>query len=96
MNKERLFLLALTRYGVNAQIDMVFEEMSELQKELCKYKRGKPNTTAIAEEIADVEIMLEQMKQFFNIETEVEDCKAFKLMRLEERLTVENKYGNGS
>lgn len=47
MNKEHLYLLALTRYGLNAQIDMAFEEMSELQKELCKYKRGKPNTTAI-------------------------------------------------
>lgn len=31
--------------------------------------------------------MLEQMKQFFRIETEVEACKAFKLMRLNERLT---------
>ena len=87
MNKEHLYILALTRYGLNAQIDMVFEEMSELQKELCKYKRGRPNTTAIAEEIADVEIMLSQMKQFFGIETEVQACRNFKLMRLEERLT---------
>ena len=32
---------ALDTYGSSIQIAMVFEEMSELQKELCKYLRGK-------------------------------------------------------
>ena len=30
--------------------------MSELQKELCKYMRGKYSPASIAEEISDVEI----------------------------------------
>lgn len=56
---------ALDTYGSWAQVMMVFEEMSELQKELCKYLRGRGSFEHIAEEIADVEIMLEQMKLLF-------------------------------
>ena len=48
----------LDTYGSAQQIAMVFEEMSELQKELCKYLRGRGSFEHIAEEIADVEIML--------------------------------------
>ena len=32
---------ALNKWGAEAQTLMVFEEMSELQKELCKHARGK-------------------------------------------------------
>lgn len=65
---------------------MVFEEMSELQKELCKALRGSINQDNIAEEIADVEIMLEQMKLLFEVESQVDKFKEYKLERLEERL----------
>lgn len=56
---------ALDTYGSALQIVVMMEEMSELQKELCKYLRGKYSPSSIAEEIADVEIMLEQMKMWF-------------------------------
>lgn len=56
---------ALDTYGSTLQIVMTFEEMSELQKELCKYLRGRGSFEYIVEEIADVEIMLEQMKLLF-------------------------------
>lgn len=64
-----VFKAAIEEFGEAAQVTMVFEEMSELQKELCKWLRG--NTDAeeryrIAEEIADVEIMLAQMKLLFD------------------------------
>lgn len=85
--KELIYLAALNRYGLSAQIDMVFEEFSELQKELCKYKRGKSNRADIAEEIADCQIMLEQMIQFFGLGKNVEEIKASKIMRLKERLS---------
>ena len=67
--EEKLDILeeALRTYGAEAQTIMVMEEMAELQKALCKL----PRTTSakergiivlqIAEEIADVQIMLEQM-----------------------------------
>lgn len=62
------------------------EEMSELQKELCKYLRGKYSPANIAEEIADVEIMLEQMKMLFCCADDVHDVRRRKVERLKERL----------
>lgn len=77
---------ALDTYGSMSQIVMVFEEMSELQKELCKYLRGKYALANIAEEIADVEIMLEQMKMLFCCADDVRDARRRKVERLKERL----------
>lgn len=62
MDEGKVYRAALTLWGADAQTLMAFEEMAELQKELCKHARGKDNRNAIAEEIADVEIMLGQMK----------------------------------
>lgn len=86
MDKEELYLIVLSRYGLSNQINMVFEEFSELQKELCKFLRGKRDMVHIAEEIADVEIMLDQMKYFFKNENLVEEFKKKKMSRLEKRL----------
>jgi hypothetical protein len=85
-NAESIYKRAIEKFGVGAQIGMVFEEMSELQKELCKYMRGKKNIQEIAEEMADVEIMLGQMKELFDINQLVEEEKERKLERLEKLL----------
>ena len=64
-----VFKAAIEEFGEVAQVTMVFEEMSELQKELCKWLRGNTDVAEryrIAEEIADVEIMLAQMKLLFD------------------------------
>ena len=83
---ESVYKRALEKFGVGAQIGMVFEEMSELQKELCKYMRGKKNIQEIAEEVADVEIMLGQMRELFDINQLVEEEKGRKIKRLEKLL----------
>lgn len=61
MRETDIYRAALEKWGADAQTLMVFEEMAELEKELCKNARGKDNRGSIAEEIADVQIMLEQM-----------------------------------
>lgn len=86
INETEVLQRALDTYGSALQIAMVFEEMSELQKELCKYLRGKYSPANIAEEIADVEIMLEQMKMLFCCADEVRDVRRRKVERLKERL----------
>ena len=86
INKIEVYKKALETWGQETQITMVFEEMSELQKELCKALRGEKVAGNIAEEIADVEIMLEQMKLLFEIESLVRANKMYKLERLDERL----------
>ena len=85
---------ALAMWGAEAQTRMVFEEMAELQKELCKHARGGSKRIYIAEEIADVEIMLEQMKILHNCGELVEDFKAYKLNRLASRIAAEKEEAN--
>lgn len=80
---------ALETFGKELQVTMAIEEMSELTKELCKNSRGQENTTHIAEEIADVEIMLCQMKMLFGCARQVETYRQFKLERLAERIKEE-------
>lgn len=83
-----LYRTALDHWGREAQIRMVFEEMSELQKELCKRLRGKNNLEAIAEELADVRIMLEQMEQLFDCESLCDVYRGQKLLRLAKELAL--------
>lgn len=86
MTELEIYQKALHKWGGDNQTLMMFEEMSELQKELCKHARGENNTDHIAEEIADVEIMLEQMKILHGCAKKVDGWKAYKLDRLEERI----------
>ena len=86
MNREEIYKELIQRYG-EAQIVVAVEEVSELQKELCKYLRKKGNKHNLAEEMADVEIMLEQMKMYFHIENEsIEQIKEQKIERTKNRL----------
>ena len=79
---------AIKEYGPTAQLWVVLEEMSELAKEICKNKRGKDNRNEIAEEIADVEIMLAQLEMIFGIQSEVGKHYEAKIDRLNQRLRM--------
>lgn len=78
-------------YGEPSQINMAMEEMSELTKELSKRVRGEDNIYAISEEMADVEIMLEQLKHIFGNRSQVDIIRASKLDRLEHRIRSASK-----
>jgi NTP pyrophosphatase (non-canonical NTP hydrolase) len=90
MKKEQIeiFKRALAKWGKDSQIYMVFEEMAELQKELCKnINRGAQNRKEVVEELADVLIMLEQVKIIFDIkEDEIENIIDYKTERLKKLL----------
>lgn len=78
---------AIDTYGKDKQLDMVIEEMSELTKEICKHKRGRQNLENIAEEIADVEIMLQQLRLITGVqENSIQDYRVIKIKRLKNRL----------
>lgn len=85
-NHNRVLEEALSIYGLEAQLKMAIEEMSELTKEICKHFGGRDNKKELAEEIADVEIMMEQLKIAFNCYYTVEDIKGAKIIRLKDRL----------
>lgn len=77
---------ARNRYGELNQMIVAMEEMSEVQKELCKVMRGDGNMDHLAEEIADATIMLEQMRLFFDLNDMV--CRKMdeKIRRLDDKL----------
>lgn len=77
---------AVTVYGKTSQLIICMEEMAELTKELSKNLRGQDNLPHIAEEVADVEIMLEQVKVMFGLRETVEDYREAKLLRLSDRI----------
>lgn len=77
---------AVDAWGKQSQLVICMEETAELTKELSKNLRGQDNDLGIAEEIADVEIMLEQLKLIFDIRPDVENMKNEKLIRLDRRI----------
>lgn len=93
--EEKTLHKAIEVYGRMPQIDMMIEEMSELTKALCKYKRAYFDVAETAmptdiydnvcEEVADVKIMIRQMEMLFgesNVEAEMRE----KIERLQRRL----------
>lgn len=86
--RVRVYTNALIHYGSDAQIIVALEEMSEVQKELCKILRGKGDLEHLAEEIADATIMLEQMRYFLGLNEKVCAYMDEKIRRLDNMLEV--------
>ena len=83
-----LYERAISTYGKEAQVTKAVEELSELSAELARYALcgGKPDEHLLAhirEELADVEIMCNQMELIFG---DVSPWAMCKLERLERRL----------
>lgn len=68
--------------GYVLQKIVAIEELSELQKEITKDLRGNANDEHIAEEMADVEIMLEQLKIMYDNNDNVKRYKELKISRI--------------
>ena len=88
---EDILKQTIEHFGTDHQLNMAIEEMSELTKEICKYKRGADNLEAIIEEMADVYVMLWQMEMIFHNGDKVYDVVCKKIERLHERYLKENK-----
>lgn len=84
----------LEKFGEDSQIDVAIEEMSELIKELIKYKRSKihfrekqaASREHVVEEIGDVMFMMEYLKRIFGVtEIEIQQTVVQKAKRTKER-----------
>lgn len=84
--RKATYKVALRKWGVDAQVMMAVEEMSELTKEICKIFRGKGTLDDLADEIADVLITIEQLKLIYDLGDAVDDHIAVKIQRLQSRL----------
>lgn len=84
--RAKVYAKAIATFGEGAQMIVALEEMSELQKEICKVLRGGGNMAHLAEEVADATIMLEQLRQVFGINDEVCQFMDQKILRLQYRI----------
>lgn len=79
-----IFDTAITTWGDEAQIDMAIEEMAELTTALLHARRNREAN--VAEEIADVRIMIAQLEIIFKNGDDVERIRKEKIDRLARRL----------
>lgn len=84
---------AIDTYGEIGQVDKFIEEASELTKALLKLRYAKPTGVeadilrdAVSEEMADVEIMLEQLHMIYQNDKKVAEYREKKIERLKRRL----------
>ena len=85
--RTAIYEKAIARNGVLLQLIVALEELSEAQKEICKYLRDEGSAEHIAEEIADATIMLEQLRIIFDVNEPVCRYMDEKVRRLEERIS---------
>ncbi len=92
--REIIYREAVSRWGMDAQVNMAIEEMAELISALQHYRREESwghhaTVEDIADEIADVEIMMEQLKFMFGIDSlHLDQIKEKKLSRVKELLGI--------
>lgn len=96
---KQLLERVITANGMNNQLDVAIEELSELIQAICKIKRRDSLSNEsfavkgnLAEEIADVEIILAELKLLFDNEDNVIKWKNYKLDRLEKRLNEKYSF----
>ena len=99
--EKKVFLQAISEYGIQDQTQIACEECSELIKALSKYHRVTKYQSYdkrkvlrcrnnIIEEMADVGIMLDQLKLMYGItEKAVSDMRSTKVDRLRSVLKSE-------
>lgn len=77
-------------YGLNHQLMKTVEELNELALECAKSWEKKSITINLISEIADVEIMLAQIKHLAKIEqSDIDEVKAYKINRQLRRIAEE-------
>lgn len=86
--KRKKLKCIIDYYGKENQIVKAIEELAELQQVLAKSLTQPQDVakTSVATELADVEIMLNQMKMIFDCEQNVDFWMGVKLSRQFERM----------
>ena len=86
MTKEQILDGCIEKWGADAQINQAVEELAELIVALNHERRRRHGATEkCEEEIADVSLMLDQLKRIFSSDR-IREHESKKLKRLEYRL----------
>lgn len=88
LDRHNIYQQAIERWGVDAQVDQLIEELAELIVAVNHARRSgyvAQDYDHVIEELADVEIMLEQMRYVFESD-KIDQVKTSKVLRLRDRL----------
>ena len=84
--EKEICLAALQAWGPKVQKLIIFEEIAEFLKIYAKCVRTKANYSELIDEIADMEIVLQQLKIMFDAESDVDEIVSQKLAKLAAKL----------
>ena len=87
--REKILRAAIRKYGPGAQRDKAIEELSELIRALAR----ADDAENVAEEMADVRIMLDQLEIIFRNGQKVARWEVMKLRRLDQRVHAADVIG---
>jgi len=82
INNVELYRRTLEKWGEQAQYDQAIEECAELTTALLHYRRDKTDASTVIDEMADVILMLGQLRWMFGPE-KVEHALERKRVKLE-------------
>lgn len=94
--RQKLCERAIAEWGVRAQVQQLVEEMAELTVALSHWDRERCTSYAVVEEMADVLLMVDQLKEIVaqdqgvavaNVEALIEHHIKSKASRIEAKLT---------
>ena len=86
MTRDEILAKALRHYGIKHQMVKTLEELAELSQAIAKLWAEEGDVTNVAEEIADVRIMTDQVAMALQLEDAVHRVEAEKLVRLKRRI----------
>lgn len=89
--KEEIFERSISTTSVERQVMHLSEEISEMMIEISHLVRGRTSTKEkLVEEIADVQIMIDEMKYLFGVtEKDIEEITPVKMAKFEKRVFAE-------
>ena len=83
--EKEIFTLAITKWGLSSQISALIEEFGETIQRAAQLQNKKTDVVNFLEELADAEIMIDQMRLYFGNER-MDRWREQKMNRLEKRL----------
>lgn len=100
LSESSILRMAIKTFGYTSQINKTEEELTELLLAIKHFKLDKVSLSALISEIADVEIMLPQLKMVLfettgqDIDLLVSEVKGFKMEKLN-KLVIKANDGRG-
>lgn len=90
--KKDIYKKAISHYGAKHQMFKTVEELAELSAALMKYNLEGHGKLNVLEEVADVIVMIEQLRIILDADSVIDGIIESKLMRLGAKLATRERF----